>query len=73
MRARVTAKNAVITNEINQLDMAVRAYKEKYGDYPPDFTQQEYPPVQANDWAAVTLHLQRAFPRYPGRRHGGPE
>ncbi len=31
------AKEATIVMEISQLDMALKAYKEKFGEYPPDF------------------------------------
>jgi len=54
LRARATAKVTMIYNEITQLDLACKAYKEKFGDFPPDFT----------DPAAVTRHMARAFPRY---------
>ena len=36
-RARIAAKNAAIAIDISQLDMALKAYKEKFGEYPPDF------------------------------------
>lgn len=55
LQARVTAKNYVIFQEIKQLEVALNEYKNKYGDYPPDFT----------DTTAVTRHLAKAFPRYP--------
>jgi len=55
VQAVTTAKNARIIAEINQLDLALKAYKQKFGEYPPDFTDQE----------AVRRHLARAFPLCP--------
>ncbi len=55
VQARIAAKNAVIAVELSQLEAACMAYKEKFGEYPPDFT----------DSAAVTRHIAKAFPRYP--------
>ncbi len=60
IRARVYAKNATINMELKQLEAACQAYKEKFGEYPPDFaaiTTQE---------AVITRHLAKAFPRYTG-------
>ncbi len=54
IKARTAAKNAAIKVEINQLEMACQAYKQKFGEYPPDFT----------DPNAVRRHLSKAFPRY---------
>lgn len=64
--ARRKAKIAVINMEINQLDMAVKAYKEKFGDYPPDFwgVNHTNATIQANARAAILRHLRKAFPRY---------
>ncbi len=50
-----TARNTRILSEIGQLDLAIKAYKEKFGDYPPDFTDAD----------AVRRHLARAFPLCP--------
>jgi prepilin-type N-terminal cleavage/methylation domain-containing protein len=55
-RAIVTARVATIRTEINQLETALELYKQKYGEYPPDFTNA----------AAVTRHVQMMFPRYTG-------
>jgi len=52
-RARVAARNASIKTEISQLENALEAYKNQYGEYPPDFTNQ----------TLVVQHLQNAFPR----------
>ena len=62
VRARVYAKEAAITFEIKQLETACQAYKERFGEYPPDFTDQN----------TVMRHLAKAFPRYqPGITQGG--
>ena len=53
-RARYRAKVTVIHAELEQLEMALHAYKEKFGEFPPDFTNQQ----------AVLRHLRKAFPRY---------
>jgi prepilin-type N-terminal cleavage/methylation domain-containing protein len=55
--ARRHAKNAAISMELSQFDMALKAYKAKYGEYPPDFTDLSWP-------GPVSRHLARAFPRY---------
>lgn len=55
IRAAVTAaKNNRIAQEISSLHQAVEAYKQKFGDYPPNF----------NDAAVVTRHFRKAFPRH---------
>lgn len=53
-RAMHRARIARVAMEINQLEMALKAYNQKYGEDPPDFT----------DPAVVPRHLARAFPRY---------
>jgi prepilin-type N-terminal cleavage/methylation domain-containing protein len=71
--ARSRAKIAVINLEINQLDMALKEYKQKFGDYPPDFRIAD---LGDNDMvlarrAEVLRHLRKAFPRYvPGINPG---
>lgn len=52
--ARRAARNNRIAQELNQLAQAVEAYKQKYGDYPPDFA----------DVNAVARHMRKAFPRH---------
>ena len=51
-RAKVTA----IAVEISQLDLGLNAYKERLGEYPPDFTVAE----------DVPRHIAKAFPDYTG-------
>jgi prepilin-type N-terminal cleavage/methylation domain-containing protein len=51
--------------EIRQLEAAVEAYKQKYGEYPPDFTGISSSSTDAQN--AVLRHLAKVFPRYqPG-------
>ncbi|MBU4270652.1 MAG: prepilin-type N-terminal cleavage/methylation domain-containing protein, partial [Planctomycetes bacterium] len=75
MHVRVIAKQAAVTMDLKQLEMACQAYKEKFGEYPPDFCHVNYtggtPPirnaVRNAARGAVLRHLARAFPRYvPG-------
>jgi prepilin-type N-terminal cleavage/methylation domain-containing protein len=54
IHARASVKVSAVRMEISQIQKALEAYKLKYGDYPPDFTDQ----------TAVVRHLQNAFPRY---------
>lgn len=48
-----TAKSTAMKMELNSLETAVQKYQEKYGDYPPDFS----------DWAVVERHYRKIFPR----------
>jgi prepilin-type N-terminal cleavage/methylation domain-containing protein len=60
MRAMSTARQTGMKTELDQLDAALKSYKEKYGSYPPcnlDLTN-----TQA--LAALRSHVARAFPRY---------
>lgn len=60
IRARIRGKITVIGVEINQLDMALKQYKQKHGEYPPDFTNTG----TTQGRAAVIRHLSKAFPRF---------
>ncbi len=60
LNARITAKNAAVTMELKQLEMACQMYKEKYGEYPPDFSGIG---TTAGN-AIISRHIARAFPRY---------
>ncbi len=51
-RAVVTARNGAIKVEISKLDLAVKAFKEKFGDYPPDFS----------DLTVLPRFMRKAFP-----------
>jgi prepilin-type N-terminal cleavage/methylation domain-containing protein len=46
-------KTNVTAAELDQLAQAMEAYKNKYGEYPPDFTNP----------LAVVAHMRKAFPR----------
>ncbi len=70
--ARKAAIIASIRIEIDQIEAAMNAYKEKNGDFPPDFFG-----VERNDTvgvaarAEVVRHLRKAFPNYrPGSVSG---
>jgi len=63
------AKEAAIYVELTQLDMACKAYKEKFGEYPPDFAgvNSGDATLKAAAQSAVLRHFAKAFPRYaPG-------
>lgn len=53
-RVVVKARQNRIAQELNQLHLAVESYKQKFGDYPPNFY----------DSALVTRHFRKAFPRH---------
>jgi prepilin-type N-terminal cleavage/methylation domain-containing protein len=66
VNAVYTAKQMRIKAEVDQLDMALKAFKQQYGDYPPcdlrvtssDRTQPGYNPK-------LRAFIAKAFPRYP--------
>ncbi len=64
--ARRTARNAAINLEIKELERSLNAYKERFGEYPPDFTSINSTDTAVRDAArnAILRHLRRAFPRY---------
>ena len=51
-----TANSTAMKMELNSLETAVQKYQEKYGDYPPDFS----------DWAVVERYYRKIFPRISG-------
>ncbi len=53
MAAVKKSKISAVAMELNELAGALEAYKLKFGDYPPDFT----------DEAAFQAHMKKAFPR----------
>jgi prepilin-type N-terminal cleavage/methylation domain-containing protein len=57
--ARNKANRAVISMEISQLDFACKAFKEKFGEYPPDFADEDR--VAALE--QVKRFIARAWPR----------
>lgn len=65
IRARITAKNVAISMEVKQLEMALQAYKEKFGEYPPDFAgiNSFVAAEQLAAQQAVLRHIRKVFPR----------
>lgn len=51
-RALGTARMSAVRSEVEVLSQGVEAYKLKYGDYPPDFS----------DWNLAVRHYRMAFP-----------
>lgn len=65
--ARRAARIAIVAVELNQLDAALKAYKQKYGEYPPDCAgvgPKNPDDVRIPARQAVFRHLTRAYPRY---------
>ena len=52
--ARNSARGAVVATQMAQLSMALDEYKNQFGEYPPDFSDQE----------AVVRHVKKRWPRY---------
>jgi prepilin-type N-terminal cleavage/methylation domain-containing protein len=71
-RVVVKARQNVIAQELNQLHLAIESYKQKFGDYPPDFSSVTWRGNwndQANNELfnaqnIVVRHLRKAFPRH---------
>lgn len=78
IKAKDRAKLTVVKLEVSQLDMAINSYKDKYGDYPPDFWGVDRVADNVTTdrvceaaRAAVIRHLRMVFPKYiPGRPSG---
>jgi prepilin-type N-terminal cleavage/methylation domain-containing protein len=77
--ARRRARNAAIAIDLSNLDAACKAYKEKFGEYPPDFAglnNADVDPVSGQAYQTIVQnqilrHLAVAFPRYvPGTPAG---
>ena len=47
-------RRGIIKNEISQVNMALESYKQNYGEYPPDFS----------DEAAVMRHVRKRWPNW---------
>jgi prepilin-type N-terminal cleavage/methylation domain-containing protein len=68
--ARTRARVATIKMEVSQLDMALENYRQKYGEYPPDFSGVGHPNVSGSSAIRddgrqrVLRHLRKRFPRY---------
>lgn len=52
-RAIISARNAAIGIEVNQLASAIESYKQEKGDYPPNFRES----------AVVTRHIRKCYPK----------
>lgn len=52
--ARRSVSNSVVSTQMAQLSIALDEYKNKFGEYPPDFSDQD----------AVTRHIKKRWPRY---------
>jgi prepilin-type N-terminal cleavage/methylation domain-containing protein len=68
-RVVVKARQNVIAQELNQLHLAIESYKQKFGDYPPDFTtltsvNDFNAPTSPNQPHLVVRHIRKAFPRH---------
>ncbi|MFZ5831104.1 MAG: type II secretion system protein [Planctomycetota bacterium] len=57
-----------VKNEVTQLSNAMVAFKEKFGDYPPDFTGADL----ADKEARIERFLAKAFPRYQAKADVNP-
>ncbi|MEN6451580.1 MAG: prepilin-type N-terminal cleavage/methylation domain-containing protein [Thermoguttaceae bacterium] len=60
------ATNASVAMQMTELERACQAYKEKFGEYPPDFTglDSSIPAVVQASRQAILQHLSNLFPRY---------
>ncbi len=63
-RTVIKARQTKIATELNQLKLAVEAYKQKFSDYPPDFGNITQASDLANASNLVVRHVRKAFPRH---------
>lgn len=63
-RVVVKARQNVIAQELNQLHLAIESYKQKFGDYPPDFTSVRLVSDLTTANQLVVRHLRKGFPRH---------
>lgn len=67
-RVVIKARQNRIAQELNQLHLAIEAYKQKFGDYPPDFTTltslNDFNVVPGAQPHLVVRHIRKAFPRH---------
>lgn len=59
IRVRISVRKASHALELKQFEMALHAYKERFGEFPPDFTGVD----DAAKRAVFDRHLRKAFPR----------
>lgn len=58
--ARSRMIDSALKVELTNIELALEAYRDKYGDYPPDFS----------DWPVVERHYRTAFPKISTRDLG---
>ncbi len=63
-RTVVKGRQTVIAQELNQLHLAIESYKQKFSDYPPDFTNVTAASDLTTPSHLVVRHLRKAFPRH---------
>jgi len=63
-RVVIKARQNVIAQELNQLHLAIESYKQKFGDYPPDFTSVRVVADLTTSNQLVVRHLRKGFPRH---------
>jgi len=62
-RVVIKARQTRIAQEMSELHKAMESYKQKFGDYPPDFTTLTGPADLTDQNHLVVRHLRKAFPR----------
>jgi len=63
-RVVIKARQTRIAQEMSELHKAMESYKQKFGDYPPDFTTLTGAADLTNQNHLVVRHLRKAFPRH---------
>ena len=63
-RVVIRARQNVIAQELNQIHMAIESYKQKFGDYPPDFTSLRFVADLTTANQLVVRHLRKSHPRH---------
>ena len=63
-RVVIKARQTRIAQEMSELHKAMESYKQKFGDYPPDFTTLTGPADLTDQNHLVVRHLRKAFPRH---------
>lgn len=63
-RVVIKARQTRIAMELSELHKAVEAYKQKYGDYPPDFTTIVAATSFTDPANRLVRHLRKACPRH---------
>jgi type II secretory pathway pseudopilin PulG len=63
-RVVLRARENRIAQEVSQLHQAIESYKQKHGDYPPDFSSVSAAADLSDVNNIVVRHLRKAFPRH---------